>query len=590
MADVVWFTGEQFFDDSGNPLNAGTIEFYDATTSSPRTVYQNSTEATPWGTSLTLNSAGRLTAGVFVPTGAWKYILKNSVGTVVATQDNIPGAVPTVNASFARIERPILTKATNYTVVVGDLGSKINADASGGDITITMLSAVTAEDGGDMVVQNVGATGTVTIATSGGQTINGSTSIKLRAKDDSVDLTADGANWTATITADIRTVLAKTADYTITQADFGRTVTFDATGGARIATFLAASVAGSGFWFRVQKIDSSANAVTADGNLAETINGAATYVLGSQWQIITVECDGANWRTINLPASATTTVAGILETATEAETAARTSTTVAVTPFSAALPPGALFGCVLSNGTDATNDIDITAGKWRDSTDAVNLILTSAVTKRLDAAWAVGTGNGGLDTGAIADTTYHIWLIKRSDTGVVDALFSASATSPTMPASYDFKRRIGSIIRASAAILPFTQNGDTFLLKTYLVSADSANPGASAVTRALNVPLGLVLDALITLGAYLAGATPFAVFANSLAETDVAVQVPATAALTLPVSQGVAYSVASWNFTALTVRTNTSAQIRTRCSATPGATDRIGVITRGWIDTRGKDA
>ena len=34
------------------------------------------------------------------------------------------------------------------------------------------------------------------------------------------------------------------------------------------------------------------------------------------------------------------------------------------------------------------------------------------------------------------DTWYHVWLIKRADTGVVDALFSLSATAPTMPANY----------------------------------------------------------------------------------------------------------------------------------------------------------
>jgi hypothetical protein len=58
----------------------------------------------------------------------------------------------------------------------------------------------------------------------------------------------------------------------------------------------------------------------------------------------------------------------------------------------------------------------------------------------------LGTAAGALDTGAIANSTwYHVWLIERVDTGVVDVLFSLSATAPTMPANYTRKRRIGSM-------------------------------------------------------------------------------------------------------------------------------------------------
>src|SRR3990167_1953787 len=52
------------------------------------------------------------------------------------------------------------------------------------------------------------------------------------------------------------------------------------------------------------------------------------------------------------------------------------------------LPAGHIYGLTLSNnGTDPTNDIDIATGKARDSTDAVDISLASALTKQLDAAW-----------------------------------------------------------------------------------------------------------------------------------------------------------------------------------------------------------
>lgn len=106
-------------------------------------------------------------------------------------------------------------------------------------------------------------------------------------------------------------------------------------------------------------------------------------------------------------------------------------------------------------GGDATNDITIAAGAGRDSTNAKNIVLASAITKQLDAAWAVGTAAGGLDTGAIGNSDYYIWLIMRSDTGVVDALFSLSSTAPTMPTSYDYKRIIGWFKRVGATIVAF---------------------------------------------------------------------------------------------------------------------------------------
>jgi hypothetical protein len=108
-----------------------------------------------------------------------------------------------------------------------------------------------------------------------------------------------------------------------------------------------------------------------------------------------------------------------------------------------------------NNAGDATNDLDIAIGSCRDSTNAMDMLLTSTLTKQSDAAWAVGTAAGGLDTGAVGNSDYYIWLIKRSDTGVVDALYSLSATAPTMPANYDYKRLIGWFKRTGGTIVAF---------------------------------------------------------------------------------------------------------------------------------------
>ena len=165
---------------------------------------------------------------------------------------------------------------------------------------------------------------------------------------------------------------------------------------------------------------------------------------------------------------------------------------VASTPYD----PGLISGLLISNNvTDPTNDIDIAAGYARDATNTVNMILAAAITKRLDGAWAVGTNQGGLDTGAIANTTYHLWLIKRSDTGVVDVLFSASATSPTMPANYDYKAYIGAVIRVSGALLLFKMRGDRFVeYMVPILDVNGATLGTSATNYTISIPSGVICE------------------------------------------------------------------------------------------------
>lgn len=117
----------------------------------------------------------------------------------------------------------------------------------------------------------------------------------------------------------------------------------------------------------------------------------------------------------------------------------------------------AIYGLTYSNnGSDATNDIDIAAGGAMDATGEYFMRLTATITKQLDAAWAVGNNAGGLDTGSIGNSDYYIWLIARSDTGVVDVLYSLSSTAPTMPSNYDYKRLIGWFKRVGGTIVAFT--------------------------------------------------------------------------------------------------------------------------------------
>lgn len=240
---------------------------------------------------------------------------------------------------------------------------------------------------------------------------------------------------------------------------------------------------------------------------------------------------------------------------------------------------GSLSGLTLSNGTgDPTNDIDISAGMATDSTSAEMMILASALTKRLDATWSVGDGNGGRDGGSIGNNVYHVHLIKRLDTGVVDALFSLSATSPTLPTNYTVFRRIGSIIRSGGAILTFSQFGDEFLLDAPVLDVDVSDQGLAAVLRTLTVPTGVKVRASFRARGNCASA-----YAIIFSSPDVASAAPTPGAAAPLADLTQSSAIASGG--TFTVRTNTSGEIRTRSNQ---ASTTVAIATLGWFDTRGK--
>ena len=148
---------------------------------------------------------------------------------------------------------------------------------------------------------------------------------------------------------------------------------------------------------------------------------------------------------------------------------------------SAILPTNYITGVVLSNDTDTEHDINVTSGEARDSTDAADIVLASEITKQIDAAWSVGDDAGGMDTGTVSTSTlYAVWVIKRSDTGVVDALFSTSFSSPTMPTNYDYKRLLGWVLTdGSANIIQFLQLGNGSVVQIEFTARQQIATGLS---------------------------------------------------------------------------------------------------------------
>ncbi|MGZ2484261.1 hypothetical protein ACVITL_002784 [Rhizobium pisi] len=240
---------------------------------------------------------------------------------------------------------------------------------------------------------------------------------------------------------------------------------------------------------------------------------------------------------------------------------------------------GYIFGLTLSNdATDATNDIDISTGiAATDVSSPVLMTLASSLIKRTDAAWAAGTNQGAwLDGASMPNGTGHVFLMFGGTCGV-DIGISASL-SPTLPAGCNSgKRRIGSILRESAAIVPFSQDGDNFLRTTPVQSVNTSTLGTTAVLFTIGVPVGIKVYALMT-GVTFNASAAVPIYVSSPDQADLA---PSTTAFTAssPVA-AVGAPVGS-----LSIRTSTTAQIRARAQA---ASTTLLLSVNGWVDSRGQ--
>ena len=241
---------------------------------------------------------------------------------------------------------------------------------------------------------------------------------------------------------------------------------------------------------------------------------------------------------------------------------------------------GYLWDLTMSNAADANNDITVAAGEATDEAGEVVMVLPSAITKQLDASWAVGNNAGGLNTGSKSSNTwYEVHLIQREDTGVVDVMYTTTANRSTLPTNYTHKRRIGWIrTDGSSNIRPFTQKGNEFTLTTQINDvATTQTTTAAAVT--LTVPP----NSIAKFRACLTGNTSI----NGISVTVFSEIVEGN--VTPADTTGIA-SIGSGDFAVagaghFLMRVDGSSQIEHDSSTSTGSAT-FDISTYGWIDDR----
>lgn len=176
------------------------------------------------------------------------------------------------------------------------------------------------------------------------------------------------------------------------------------------------------------------------------------------------------------------------------------SVTNLATPVSGSTPAG-LQGFIsgwtwANNGGDPSHDIDIAAGRGVDTTGTA-VLQGGAMTKRYDATWAAGNGNGGR-SGSAADGDWWIHACLDVDDQLVDYFFSQSRTAPTLPSGYTlfvpigwFQVASGSIVATHVYALP---GGGVEVARVAPVTdfTESGTVGTTRILKALAcVPTGI---------------------------------------------------------------------------------------------------
>jgi hypothetical protein len=243
-----------------------------------------------------------------------------------------------------------------------------------------------------------------------------------------------------------------------------------------------------------------------------------------------------------------------------------------------------LIGLTCSNGTgSATKNLRIAAGQAMDDTNAVSMVLPSALEKKFDLTWAPGNNAGGMQPGQSipAVTSIHIWLICGANGTGVDVMATSTNPPTFLPGGCIYQRRIASIpvggFNATNInnISAFLQVGDQFFTKAAPTNIVNGT-GTSTISMTSGIPNGVIIQPRLFVS----------VVSGSGVQLNLA---PVNFPLVSQVMLNMASAAGSLTASAVMdgpPTNNTTAAINVIAIAAGAFTASFS--TNGWIDTRGR--
>jgi hypothetical protein len=515
------------------------------------------------------------TSGSAVPTAFAMPSCSTSASALIWTSNSGFGCNTAIAVSIANVTSLGTGVATALGVNVGSAGSPL----VNGGVLGTPSSGILTNATGLPIGSGVSGLGTG-VATALGNTVNASGGVVTSTRSLSTGCgLAGGGDLSADRTLRISfTINPQTGTtYTVLDGDCGKLVSFSNASSVAVTLPQANGSTFISGW-TVDFQNKGAGTVTITPTTS-TINGGSSLAL-TQNQGAHCDSDGTNYTCV-LGVGAGAGSGTVTNVATSDGLSGGPITATGTLSADPLFFRSYISGLTLSTA-GSSSTFGIAAGVAVDSANVGFMKLASAYTKTTS-AWVVGSGNGAMDTGAVANSTwYHVHLIKRTDTGVVDVLFSLSATSPTMPTNYTLFRRIGSMkTDGSAKWTLFLQTEETFMWSVPVhdvsgVAMTAATPANQTLTT---VPTGVKVQPVFVLAPSNTGNT-----------VRVRVYSPDQADSNLPnnadggFSAAGASSVTSYNHVS-GIFTDTSARLR---FYTVDSNATLDVYINGWVDSRGR--
>ena len=258
------------------------------------------------------------------------------------------------------------------------------------------------------------------------------------------------------------------------------------------------------------------------------VNEAPQYTIIENGSITTPKLADSSVTLAKIAADATSALKGVMRFATNAETITGTVTLAATTPANIRAAYDRLFkgyheGLIISNNAiDPNYDIDIAAGLCRDASNVAFIQLASAMTKRIDAAWAAGDDAGGFPSGLTltAATFYRVFVLRNPTTGAVDAGFDTSATATnlrTAATGYTQYRQVGWVkTNSTPTIIKMGHSGDGFYRWNVPAMDHAATSfSATAALKTLSAPPGTVAEVNIYISLVTGSITFYGLFTET---------------------------------------------------------------------------
>lgn len=398
-----------FFSDNGDPLAAGTVQFYIPTTSTPKDTWMDSGQSVLNTNPVLLDSAG---CAVIFGSGAYRELLKDSLGNtrwdrLTYSTDSAAGTSWGGTSAGSANAQTITT--SSFSSADGQSIAFVAGFTNTGALTVTPSNS------GPIAVLKDLATGSA--ALTGGEVVAGNvvlaTYVITTGSFHLVAYPEVAFNNLALGTTTPSALAGNTNNLALPSTIVDR---LTSTGSVNITGIVAPTVNAAGYLLVLQNVDTT-DTITLTAN--DTASTAAnrfllTFPLAlapGQQQALLYDATSAGWRPYDRVTSQ---------------------------------PIAGEFKNLVVTASSATNVV-ITA-------DALTLEDTSGTAMRVRNVSITGTtcaitnsGANGLDSGAEASNTwYSVWIINSPIAGGTTAcLLSTSATAPTMPANYTFRSRVG---------------------------------------------------------------------------------------------------------------------------------------------------